>query len=156
MAQGASPSSFLDALTLAADHAQAAEASYRREAARHTKQLATERAFAFRRLHLMQTIANAVADAGGEEAAVLVATAALRAKLGWSHDNAAHDAVLSRFATVAQAVFAELSPANDSEPAGSGALTTLADFEDWYAQAHATSFWILFENEMRETPVVDF
>ena len=148
--------SYLDALTLAADHAQATEAAYRREAARHTKQLATARAFAFRRLNLMRAIANAVANAESEEVAVSVATATLRAKLGWSHDSEACETVLSRFTTVAQAVFADLSTVNDAEPARPAVPKALADFEDWYAQTHPGRFWVLFENEMRETPVVDF
>src|SRR5262245_37456013 len=148
--------SFLDPLTLAADRAQAAETSFRREAARQTKQLAMDRAFAFRRLNLMRAIANAVANAESEQAAVSVATTTLRTKLDWSHDSEAREAVLSRFAPVAQAVFADLSSVNDTEPPTPGVLKALADFEDWYAQAHAGPFWVLFENEMRETPVVDF
>jgi len=150
------PASFIDDLTLAADRAQAAEDSYRREAARQTTRLATERAFAFRRLNLMRAIANGVGDAASKEVAVSVATAALRARLGWSHDGEARDAVLARFASVAQAVFADLSPRNDTEPAGLGVHKALADFENWYAQTHPSAFWVLFENEMRETPVIDY
>jgi hypothetical protein len=147
---------FLEALTLEADHAQAAEAAYRREAAKRTKQLASDRAFAFRRLHLMRAITSAAADAESEEVAVSVATAGLRARLGWTHDSEARDAVLSNFAAVAQAVYAGLSPTNDTEPTGRDVLEALADFEDWYAQGHPSPFWVLFENEMRESPVVDF
>lgn len=86
----------------------------------------------------------------------MVATAALRAKPGWPHDSEARDAILSRFATVAQAVLADLSPVNYTEPARPRVLRALADFEDWYARSHPTPFWVLFENEMRKTPVVDF
>src|SRR5262245_58453712 len=147
--------SFLDGLTAAAEHAQAAEARYRREADKQIRQLAMDRAFAFRRLNLMQTIASAVADAKRQEMAISIATAALCTKLGWSSDSEARAAVLSKFATVAQAVYADLA-SNDTQPTRSGALKALADFERWYAQAHPSEFWVLFENEMRETPVVDF
>jgi hypothetical protein len=95
-------------------------------------------------------------EAESEEVAVLVATVALRTKRDWSHDSEARDTVLSRFAPVAQAVFADLPSVDDTEPPGPGTLKAPADFEDWYAQAHADPFWFLFENEMRETPVVDF
>ena len=88
--------------------------------------------------------------------AVPAATAALRVELGWTHDSEARDAVLSRFTTIARALFVDLSSTNDTKPAKPGVLEALADFEDWYAQTHPSPFWGLFENEMRETPVVDF
>ncbi len=35
-------------------------------------------------------------------------------------------------------------------------MDRLKAFEEWYAQTHPQPFWILFENYMPETPVVDF
>ena len=153
--------SFLDALQLATERASAAEDIFRREIAQRTKALETERSFAFRRLNLMRSIAEFVAGAEAEETAVAGATAVLRAKLGWSNDSEARSAVLSRFEPVVQAMFASLSPENRAASGDEAApqpdvIGTLAEFERWYAETHPNPFWILFENYMPETPVVDF
>ena len=148
--------SFLDALKLAADRATAAESDFRREIAERTKALENERAFAFRRLNLMRAIADVVAGAESEEIAVAGATAMLRTKLGWSSDSEARDAVVSRFVPVAQAMFASLAPSDDEDAPELDIIETLAEFERWYTETHPNPFWILFENYMPETPVVDF
>lgn len=151
--------SFLDDLKLAADRATAAEEEFRRDIAKRTKALETERAFAFRRLNLMRAIADVVAGAEGEEIAVAVATAVLRTKLGWVEDSDARDLVVTRFAPVAQAMYASLSPeieGQDRQAPAPDVMTTLAGFERWYAETHPQPFWILFENVMQETPRVDF
>src|SRR5260221_13888460 len=155
------PPSFLDTLKQAADRATAAESDFRREIAERTKALEGERSFAFRRLNLMRAIAEIVAGAEGEEIAVAGATAVLRAKLGWTSDSEARDAVMSRFAPVAQAMFASLSPERAAPAAGEERLDTdvikaLADFEAWYSESHPGPFWSLFDVYMPETPVVDF
>ncbi len=67
-------SPFLDAL------AHAAEAAFRRDAAERIKALERERAFAFRRLNLMRAVADALATAETEEAAVATARAPQRAR----------------------------------------------------------------------------
>jgi hypothetical protein len=72
--------------------------------------LEQQRAFAFRRLNLMQAVAKAVGPAEDEPTAITYALAALRARLGWESDSEARAAVLARFAPVAQAVFASLMP----------------------------------------------
>ena len=59
--------------------------------------------------------------------------------------HAAGDAVLR---AVADSLTATVRPAD--------VLATLTEFETWYAGKHGTPFWILFENHMPETPVVDF
>jgi hypothetical protein len=153
--------SFLDVLKDAADQAIAAENDFRKEIAERTKALENERAFAFRRLNLMRGIAEVVAGAESEEIAVAVATAVLRAKVGWSSDSEARDVVISRFAPVAQAIFASLlpdkaAPADGEEAPDTDVIKALAEFEAWYAETHPNSLWILFENYMQETPVVDF
>ena len=69
---------------------------------------------------------------------------------------------MSRFAPVAQAMFASLSPEiaaplDDKPPTTPpDVIGTLAEFERWYAETHPGPFWVLFENYMTETPVVDF
>jgi hypothetical protein len=148
--------SFLDELKLATDRAAAAESDFRRGIAERIKALESERAFAFRRLNLMRAVADVVAGAESEEAAVAGASAVLRVRLGWSSDSDARTAVASRFAPVAQAMFAGLAPADDEDAPRPDVLEALDAFETWYAQTHPGSFWTLFENYMPETPVVDF
>jgi hypothetical protein len=147
--------SFLDALKSNADKASAVETEFRRQAAARISALERERAFAFRRLNLMRAVAEAVAAAEDAETAVASSLALVRARLDWSSDSEARDAVLSRFAPVAQAVFASLAPAEEEAPPPDVAAA-LAEFETWYAASHATPFWALFEHYVAETPVVDF
>jgi hypothetical protein len=169
--------SFLDELKLAADKTSTAEDEIRREAAQRIKALEVERAYAFRRLNIMRAIAEVVATAEGEEIGVAAATAVLRAKLGWSNDSEARDEVVTRFAPVAQAMYASLSPVESlssveslspemetprgKEPAQENqqapdVLGALTQFEHWYTETHRAAFWVLFENYMPETPRVDF
>jgi hypothetical protein len=151
--------SFLDDLKLAADRATAAEEEFRREFAKRTKALETERAFAFRRLNLMRAVADVVATAEGEEIAVAGATAVLRTKLGWAEDSDVRDEVATRFAPVAVAMYASLSPeveGKEKEAPPPDVIATLADFERWYAGSHENPFWVLFETYLPETPRVDF
>jgi hypothetical protein len=151
--------SFLDDLKLAADRASAAEDQFRSEFAKRTKALESDRAFAFRRLNLMRAVADVVADAEGEEIAVAAATAVLRTKLGWSEDSEPRDLVVSRFAPVAVAMYASLSPdieGQESQAPAPDVMATFAEFERWYAETHPHPFWVLFDNYMPETPRVDF
>jgi hypothetical protein len=148
--------SFLDALERAADRATAAESDFRRGIAERIKALESERAFAFRRLNLMRAIAEVVAGAESEEVAVAGAGAVLRTKLGWSSESEARTAVVSRFAPVAQVMFASLAPSEDEDAPRPDVIKALAEFETWYAETHPGPFWSLFENYMPETPVVDF
>jgi len=148
--------SFLDGLKRATEHTTAAESDFRREIARRIKALENERAFAFRRYNLICAIADLVASAESEEIAVAGATAVLRTKLGWSSDSEARAAVLSRFAPVAQTMFASLAPSDNEEAPEPDVIAALSEFERWYAETHPSPFWVLFENYMPETPVVDF
>jgi hypothetical protein len=148
--------SFLDDLKLATERAASAENEFRRDIARRIKAMEDKRAFAFRRYNLMRAVADAVASAESEENAITGATAIVRAKLGWSNDSEARSAVLSRFAAVAQAAFASLTPAEEREAPRPDVLAALGDFERWYAATHPNPFWVLFEHYMPETPVVDF
>ena len=148
--------SFLDDLKRVTERAAAAENDFRREIAKRIKALENERAFAFRRFNLMRAIADVVASAESEEIAVAGATALLRTKLGWASDSEARTAVLSRFAPVAQAMFASLAPSGDEDAPPPDVIATLGEFESWYGETHPNPFWILFENYIPETPVVDF
>ncbi len=146
--------SFLEGLQAAARDAEAAEAAFRREVAARIADLEQRRAFAFRRLNLMQAVTEAVGPAEDEPTAIACALAALRARLGWESDSEARATVLARFAPVAQAVFASLTPDDDNRDTDVAAA--LIQFETWYAQTHTTSFWTLFEYYIPETPRVDF
>jgi hypothetical protein len=145
---------YLSGLQEAANGASAAEAAFRREAAERVKVLEAERAFAFRRLNFMRPLAESIAVAETKELAVAKAQALLRARLGWASDSESRTAVLSRFALVAEAVFACRSEAGDANRPDIG--ETLAAFEAWYAETYNVPFWTLFEHHMVETPVVDF
>lgn len=148
--------SFLDTLKLAADRSSAAEDEFRRNIVERTKELERQRSFAFRRLNLMKEVSGVIAGAESEEMAVAGATVVLRAKLGWVSDSEARVEVASRFAPVAQAMFASLAPIEDAEAEKPDVMAALGEFEVWYAATHPNPFWILFENYMPETPVVDF
>jgi hypothetical protein len=147
---------FLDTLERAATRAAAAEDEVRRQLAEQIKFLERERAFAYRRLNLMRAVVEAITGTEDEESAVATATATLRNRLGWSDDSEARTEVLSRFTPVARQVFASLVDADEgvAEPADVNAA--LATFESWYREAHCQAFWILFENQIPDTPLVDF
>jgi hypothetical protein len=147
---------FLATLELAASRSAQAESDIRREWAERLKTLERERAFAYRRFNFMRAIAEAVATAESEEIGVATAAAAMRAKLGWWDESDARTEVLSRFAPVAQQVFADLVPVVEEEAPPPDVLGALAAFETWYRETHPHPFWMLFENGMPETPLVDF
>jgi len=148
--------SYLDALKRSAERCAAAEDEFRREIAERTRLLEKQRSFAFRRFNVMKEISAVIAGAKSEEIAVAAATAVLRAKLGWVNDSDARTEVVSSFAPVAQAIFANLAPSEGDAEAKPDVIKSLAEFEAWYQQTHPHPFWFLFENYMPETPVVDF
>jgi hypothetical protein len=147
---------FLDMLELAASRSAQAESDFRREWTERIKALEHERACAHRRLNFMRAITEAVATAESEEIAVAAATAAMRAKLGWWDESDARTEVLLRFVPVARQVFAGLTSVVEEEAPPPDILGALAAFETWYRETHPHPFWILFENQMPETPLVDF
>ncbi|MDX8465412.1 hypothetical protein RFM26_06905 [Mesorhizobium sp. VK23B] len=145
------PPSFLLELRTAAEAAKAAETSFRHEAAMRIAALEQDRAFAFRRLNLMQVIADAMAPAESEDIAVASAFAALRSRLGWNADSDVRLEVISHFGPVAQAMYQD-SSADQS----ANIHAALAEFEHWYSETRGSSFWALFEQQIPDTPVVDF
>ena len=150
------PLPFLDELQAAAHDAEAAEAAFRRNAAARIAALEQERAFAFRRVNFMRAVAEAVASVEDEDAAVAHASAALRARLGWSSDSEARSSVVARFAPVAEALFLALPSEADPPASPADVRAALASFEAWYAETHTKPFWALFEHYIPETPLVDF
>jgi hypothetical protein len=148
------PTVFVAELERFAEETSAAESAYRREAADRIGLLARERVFAFRRLHLLRSVTQAIAGAESGEAAVSGVNALLCARLGWSGDNEGHAAILSAFAPVTLALFAG-DRSNGGSTAGD-VSAALAAFESWYAGKYAAPFWSLFDEYVVETPVVDF
>jgi hypothetical protein len=163
-------SAFLTDLDAARTAADVAETRYRAEAAAQSQALATARAHAYRRADLMASLAAATAEVETPELAVAAGQALLRGRLGWDEDSPARSEVLTRFATVALALFAagraaaEPEPdaqAPTEEPAEAPAETlapaeALAAFEAWYLETRETPFWYLFDHYFPETPLVDF
>jgi hypothetical protein len=143
---------FLVELKTAAEAAKVAEGSFRRDAAVRIAALEQERAFAFRRLNLMQAIAGAIASAESEEIAVANAFATLRTRLGWNSDSEARSEVIARFGQVVLAMFR----APDEEESANNVPEVLAGFERWYAETRGSPFWLLFEHQIPDTPRVDF
>ncbi len=82
------------------------------------------------------------------------AVAALPARLDWTSDNKAHTQVLASFTPVAIALF-RTRASNEGELVRI-ARDALEDFERSYAEARGSSFWCLFEEQMPDTPRVDF
>ena len=103
----------------------------------------------------MRAIVDAVATAESKEITVAAATAVTRTQLGWSSDSNGRTEALECFVPVAQQVFASLAPAEDLAPFPD-VLHSLTEFETWYRETHQSPFWVLFENQMPETPLVDF
>lgn len=143
---------FLVELKTAAEAAKVAESRFRRDAAARIAALEQERAFAFRRLNLMQAIAAAMASAESEEIAVASAFATLRTRLGWNSDSEARSEVIARFGQVVLAMFR----APDEEESANNFPKALAGFEHWYAETRGSPFWLLFEHQIPDTPRVDF
>jgi hypothetical protein len=149
----------LDALKAVADRAAAAENAFRRESAQRIKTLEQDRAFAFRKLNLMRAVSAAVIGVEKDEDAVAAGVAALKDALGWVGGSEARTAVLDRFAEVARAVRAAVAPEPSEIPSETeppDPLAALEAFEVWYAETHTVPFWALFEQYVRENPVVDF
>jgi hypothetical protein len=139
----------------AATAAGQAEAALRKRMEAEIAAAERERAFAYRRLNLMRTLAHAIGSAETEEAAVGRGLAAVRARLGWEDDSDARTETLSRLAPVVSATFAALAAAQDGDARHLDVAGTLADFEAWYERTCGRPFWALFEQEIAELPLVE-
>ena len=60
------------------------------------------------------------------------------------------------FMPVVQRVFASFAPTADDGAPLPDVLDALTEFETWYRETHQNPFWMLFENQMPDTPLVDF
>jgi hypothetical protein len=140
--------SYVERLTATAKAASVAEQEHARQAAARAAELRADRAFAWRRLNLMRSVAAAVRD-GEEGEAAAAGRAALFAAVGWSGATDAERAVADRFAPVV----IEVRAGARDEPADPEAA--LADFEAWYAAERGAAFLALMEREIVELPLVE-
>jgi hypothetical protein len=150
---------FLDALKSAADQASGAETAFHRELAQRVKMLEEERAYAFRRLNLMQLIANSVMGSEDRDVAIAGSLAMVRIELGWDGDDEGHGLVMTQLKSVSEAVLAVLNPPveDDAQPKAPvpDPVQALKQFEQWYATTYQRSFWSLFDQERPELPLVE-
>ena len=144
----------LSSLQRDAEAADAAESTFRHEAAERIAALALARVTAYRRFNLVRSVAEVASCAESEELAVAAAQAQLRVRLGWNTETEMRDEVLSRFATIAQALFHAARAPQDAAPADPG--SALVAFEAWYSETRKSPFWELFDSYFPETPRVDF
>ena len=142
---------FLADLEAAASQAGEAETAFRQSVGARIAALEQERQIAFRRLNLMRALAESMAYADDDAAALGAGRAMLAGRLGWQAMSEAREEVLDRFAPVAQALRRDDAADGPADPA-----RMLADFEAWYAATRGTPFWRLFDTVMPETPLVDF
>lgn len=139
----------------AAKSAQVAETEMRKTMAERIARLERQRAFAFRRTRLIRTLANSAGVEGSEPEQVwAVQRQAVHDELGWTGKSEAYDAILSRLQPVAQAVRQCVCAREGEVPPP--VAPTLEAFEDWFEGAHGKSFYALFDQYVREVPVVDF
>lgn len=130
-----------------------AEGAFRKRMVEELALLERKRAFAYRRLNLMQEITKAVASAENEEEPVARGIAIVRRELGWDHESETRTETLAQLAAVVRAIF-EADAAAEGD-AGPDLTAALAEFEDWYQATYGKSFWVLFDQEIPELPLVE-
>jgi hypothetical protein len=150
---------FLNTLKSAADQASGAETAFHRELAQRIKLLEKERAYAFRRLNLMQLIANSVMGSEDRDMAIAGSLAMVRIELGWDGEDDGHNLVMTQLKNVSEAVLGVLKPPSEENAAPQAPapdpVAALKQFEQWYARTYQRSFWSLFDQERPELPLVE-
>lgn len=141
---------YLESLDTAARAASGAEVEHQRTAAERARELRHERAFAWRRLNLMRSLAGAVGGKEEAEAASGAGRGAMLRLAGWNGATDAQRQVADRFAPVVMAVWAAGRDDEDADPAAA-----LAEFEAWYAAERGAPFLALMEREVVELPLVE-
>src|SRR5262245_39181985 len=105
---------FLDRLDQAARQASTAEDAYRRDVVARIKQMEQERAFAFRRLNLVRTVAGSLAGAKDEAEAVARGSVAFLREVNWSGATESQREVVAKFTPVILALW-PLIPREEDE-----------------------------------------
>lgn len=137
-----------------AKEANVAEDEFRRNIAKRIKELEEQRAFAFRRMNLMKSVAHAVTNAKDEDEAKAKASEAFLAELDWTGGSQFQRDVVAKFMPVALALWesSKLEAKADDVAKIAGEL---ADFEEWFAQQRETPFLAVMEKQMVELPLVE-
>jgi hypothetical protein len=146
--------SYVDELAASAREAGVAEERYRKEAAARAAELRDERAFAYRRLHLVRTIGAAVAQAENVEQAVAAGRAAMLREVGWAASTDWQKEVAASFAPVSQAIWTSVS-ASDHDGTAKDVAGAIQAFEEWYRARRQSPFLALMERETVELPLVE-
>ncbi len=141
---------YLDGLDAAARAASTAERDWQAEAARRAAELKAERAFAWRRLNLMRSLAGAVRGGEDEETALAAGRAAFLRETGLTGATEAQRQVAERFAPVLIAIRAAIAEDGAGDPSAA-----LAAFEAWYAEDRGRPFLALMEREIVDLPLVE-
>lgn len=145
---------YLDELEQAAHAASTAEEVYRREIAQRVRALEQERAFAFRRLNLMRTVASAVAGHEEEAEALQAGSVAFMRELEWTGATESQRQTLEQFRPVVLAAWA-LDRAEEGQRDQAALTRALTAFEDWFAQSRQGPFLSVMEREVVELPLVE-
>jgi hypothetical protein len=146
--------SYLDRLDRAARAASAEEDTYRKDAMERIKALERQRAFAFRRLNLVNAVAASLADAKDEAEATARGSAAFLRELNWNGATERQREVVDKFMPVVTALW---QMRDGSLPDGQDGLaeTALAEFERWFAGNRNAPFESLMDTEVVELPLVE-
>lgn len=145
---------YFDRLETSARKAGIAEENYRKEAVLRIKELERARAFAFRRLNLLKTIAGAMRSAENEAEAFERGRTAFLQEVNWSGTSDTQREVLDLF----QPVLAALWRINDAEISDADFTrldSDLAEFEKWFAENRNGPFLSLMDAEPLELPLVE-
>jgi len=151
--RGSSAQVLLAKFEATAAAAKEAEAALHKQMAQEIARAERERAFAYRKLNLLRAVIDAVAAAEDEETAATAGITALRAELGWEKGDETCD--LTRFSPVVRAIFLSLATPGAEGNHETEVTAALANFEAWYLGTFKRHFWVLFDREIEETPVVE-
>lgn len=148
---------FADCLARLEARAQQAnrdEARHLEEAARRAAELRRARAFAWRRLNILRSVANAVRGEGEEEVALLAGRAAMLRDTGLNLATQPRRDLAERFAPVVRALW--LATREDAAAgAAEAALAAFADFEAWHETDRGAPFLGLMERDIPDLPLVE-
>ena len=150
---------YLSQLEARAREESIAEEQFRRGIAERLKELERRRAFAYRRLTLVRSVATGLGGAVSEEEAAENGTAAFMREIGWNGATEAQREVAQRFRPVAAAIWRASQPPSDAgEAAGEEDVAVdeaLAEFERWFEIARNAPFMSVMDREPLVLPLVE-
>jgi hypothetical protein len=137
----------------AAKEAWQAEDALRTRMVEQLALLERRRAFAYRRMNLVRSLAGAAANGETEEAAAAAQRGAIRHELGWSVESDFHRGILDGLRPIGVLVWQSLRTDEAATPAAM--LVALETFEAWFEATHGSAFYALFDQEVLEIPLVE-